>query len=122
LFYAALAQPSANKAAVAALQRLEGGLRAEDLGQIARKRLILWYTNLGALDCAYEAADRALQHYALSGMVGTAWGILWIDEMRPFRRDVRFQALVARLGLVDYWNQYGPPDHCDLRNGRLICS
>ena len=121
LFYSALVQPSANEAAVAALQRLEVGLRVEDLGQIDRKRLILWYTKLGALDFAYEAAGRALRHYALSGMVGTAWGILWIDEMRAFRRDVRFQAFVERLGLMDYWNQYGPPDHCDLRNGRLVC-
>ncbi len=121
LFYSALAHPRANKAALLALQRLEAGLRPEDLGQIDRKRLIMWYVNLGCLDLAYAAAGRALQHYALSGMVGTAWGILWIDEMRPFRKDVRFQTFVERLGLVDYWNQYGPPDHCELRDGRLVC-
>ncbi len=58
---------------------------------------------------------------AVAGMVGTAWGILWIEEMRAYRRDARFQAFVERLGLVDYWSQYGPPDNCELRNGRLIC-
>jgi TolB-like protein/DNA-binding winged helix-turn-helix (wHTH) protein/tetratricopeptide (TPR) repeat protein len=122
LFYSALVQPSGNEAAVSALRRLEAGLRAEDFGQINSKRLIMWYTNLGALDFAYEAADRALERFALSGMVGTAWGILWIEEMRAFRRDARFQAFVERLGLVEYWSQYGPPDNCELRNGRLICS
>jgi hypothetical protein len=54
-------------------------------------------------------------------MVGMAWGILWIEQMGAFRRDARFQAFVERLGLVDYWSQYGPPDNCELRNGRLIC-
>ncbi len=121
LFYSALAEPSSNEAAVAALRRLEAGLRAEDFGQINSKRLIMWYTNLGALDFAYDVADRALERFALAAMVGTAWGILWIEEMRAFRRDARFQAFVERLGLVEYWSQYGPPDNCELRNGKLIC-
>ena len=121
LFYSALAQGSDREAAVAALRRLEVGLRAEDFGQINSKRLIMWYANLGALDFAFETADRALERFALSGMVGTAWGILWIEEMRAFRRDSRFQAFVERLGLMEYWNQYGPPDNCELRNGKLMC-
>jgi hypothetical protein len=29
--------------------------------------------------------------------------------------------LVTRLGMMDYWKQYGPPDDCDLRDGRLTC-
>jgi TolB-like protein/tetratricopeptide (TPR) repeat protein len=122
LFYTALAQPPTHAAAVAALQRLEAGLKAAASSQIDCKRLIMWYTNLGALDSAYAAADRTLQHYAPSGMVGTAWGILWIDEMRPFRQDPRFQTFVEQLGLMEYWTQYGPPDHCELRGGRLVCS
>jgi len=27
----------------------------------------------------------------------------------------------ARLGLMDYWKQYGPADDCGLRDDRLIC-
>lgn len=121
LFYSALAKQSGNEAAVAAIRRLEAGLRTQDFGQVNSKRLIMWYTNLGELDFAYEAADRALERFALSDMVGAAWGILWIEEMRAFRRDSRFQAFVERLGLVEYWSQYGPPDNCELRNGKLIC-
>ncbi len=23
--------------------------------------------------------------------------------------------------VFDYWNKYGPPDKCELRDGKLIC-
>jgi hypothetical protein len=29
---------------------------------------------------------------------------------------------MRRMGLFDYWSKYGPPDHCELRNGKLICN
>ena len=48
-------------------------------------------------------------------------GAYWLPEMRPFRRDLRFQAFVTRLGLMEYWKQYGPPDDCDLNDGKLTC-
>jgi hypothetical protein len=41
--------------------------------------------------------------------------------MRPFRRDPRFQALVMKLKMIDYWKQYGPADGCDLKDRQLIC-
>jgi hypothetical protein len=41
--------------------------------------------------------------------------------MRPFRRDPRFPAFAERLGMIDYWKQYGPPDSCDLTGERLSC-
>jgi adenylate cyclase len=107
--------------AIAALRKLEERLRDEDLDLITSKRLMMWYTLLGALDFAYESANRALDSFAQSGTVGIAWGILWIPEMREFRRDLRFQAFVTRLGLMEYWQQYGPPDGCELRDGMLIC-
>jgi hypothetical protein len=42
-------------------------------------------------------------------------------EMLPFRQDPRFQTLVARMGMFEYWKKYGPPDNCELRDGKLIC-
>jgi hypothetical protein len=41
--------------------------------------------------------------------------------MRVFRADARFQSLVQRLGLIEYWVHYGPPDGCELRDGMVIC-
>jgi hypothetical protein len=38
-----------------------------------------------------------------------------------FRQDQRFQALMTRMGYLGYWQQYGPPDDCDLKDGKLTC-
>lgn len=79
-----------------------------------------WYTGLGDLDRAFETAFKSLEH---SGHAGTSgpWAAMWLPEMRPFHRDPRFQTLCARMGLFDYWNAYGPPDNCELGDGKLIC-
>jgi hypothetical protein len=81
---------------------------------------MLWLTMLGDLEAAYAFLGRCLEHYAQGGTVGSAWGFLWLPEMQAFRRDARFQDFIARLRLIDYWREYGPPDDCELRDGRLI--
>ena len=121
-FCAALSEPSCNARAIAALQAFQNRLAADVATQIASKRLAVWYTRLNALDLAYHAANCALDRLVKSEKVGMAWGILWTPLMYAFRRDARFQAFVERLGLMEYWAQYGPPDKCELRDGRLICS
>jgi TolB-like protein/Flp pilus assembly protein TadD len=76
---------------------------------------------LGDLDLAFDSANRWLDRFSHTGTIGTTWGVLWIPEMRPFRRDPRFQALAARLKLFDYWKRYGPPDGCELAHDRIVC-
>ncbi len=124
LFYAAMSEPSgaATAIAIAALQALQARLRAEDVDRSTGQRLMIWYTLLGAVDCAHDVADSLLDRFALSDTVGHAWGFLWMPEMLAFRCDTRFQAFVSRLGLVEYWQQYGPPDGCELRGRKLIRS
>jgi hypothetical protein len=80
-----------------------------------------WLTMLGSLNAAYEVANQGLDQLQRAGTIGGNWGGLWIPEMRPFRQDPRFQAFVTRLGLMPYWEQSGPPDNCELRDGKLIC-
>lgn len=46
--------------------------------------------------------------------------MLWLREMRPFRRDPRFHELTVRLGMLRHWQRHGPPDGYELRDGRLI--
>jgi hypothetical protein len=75
---------------------------------------------LGALDPAYGLANRGFEYAQRSGTIGV-WFVLWFPEMRAFRHDPRFQALAARLGMMAYWQSYGSPDDCDLKNGDLIC-
>jgi TolB-like protein len=70
-----------------------------------------------ALDELYGLSNRALDNRSAAPFP-ILW---WSPEMRPFRRDARFQRLVSRLGLIDYWKQYGPPDDCDLHGDVLVC-
>ena len=48
-------------------------------------------------------------------------GLLWIPEAAEIRRDPRFGEIMKRVGLVDYWKQYGPPDDCRLDGEDLRC-
>ena len=107
--------------AVAALRTLEARLRPEELDQILRKRLLVWYTMLEELDATCELLEGSLDYYARKGFVGSAWGVLWLPELRPLRRDPRFQAFASRLRLFEYWDMYGPPDGHELRAGVLVC-
>jgi TolB-like protein len=120
-FFGALSDPSSTANAIETLQSWEGSLRTEDLDLWTAQRLMRWYTLLGAIDLAHNAAIRALDRYAPDGTVGVAWGMLWTSELRGFRRHSRFQSFVARLGLIKYWERYGPPDGCEIRDGALIC-
>jgi hypothetical protein len=80
------------------------------------------YVRLDALNAAYRLLNRCLAEQPSDApMMGEAMEYLWRPEMRPFRQDRRFQALAKRLGLIDYWRRYGPPDDCDLRADKLTC-
>jgi hypothetical protein len=119
--FAAFGNPADKPAAAQALRALLQRLRLSPPNELHREDAMIWGTRLGDLDLAYEYANWCLDQFARSGTVGTTWGFLWSPEMRPFRLDPRFQALVARLRLFDYWKQYGPPDDCDLVGERLEC-
>jgi DNA-binding winged helix-turn-helix (wHTH) protein len=106
--------------AVAALRRLAHGVAPEHLGMTDRKRILLWQTMLGALDNAFDFAHQSLDHFARSGMIGISWGMLWLPEMEPFRADGRFQSIIERLRLMDYWIQRGPPDGYTLQGRSLV--
>jgi TolB-like protein/Tfp pilus assembly protein PilF len=119
--FAAMASPGKRGEALGALDRLRAELGPAKVPQPIRRRFMLWYTELGALPQAFEIANESLDQYAPSGTLGAAWGFLWMKEMLPFRQDPKFQQLAARMKLFDYWNEYGPPDNCELRDGKLIC-
>ena len=108
-------------AAVSAIQALTERVDAESFGLLSRKRALLWLTMLGARDDAFDLAHRSLDHFALSGMIGISWGMLWMPEMRPLRADPRFQRIITRMGFADYWMEHGPPDGHRLRDGLLVC-
>jgi TolB-like protein len=118
---AALESGTGSAAAVQALDAVRARLEANAWSQAMKRRFMLWYTELGALDQSFEVATQSFDHFAHSGTIGTAWGFLWMREMLPFRQDVRYQAICRRMGMMDFWQRNGPPDHCELSAGGLVC-
>jgi TolB-like protein len=119
--FAALAKRDGYKTAIQNLNRLRAQVGSTNLTQLGKRRLMLWYTLLGAPTEAFEVANEALDAFGRHGTVGVAWGFIWRRELLPFRQDPRFQDFARRLRLFDYWNKFGPPDNCELRDGKLIC-
>ena len=48
----------------------------------------------------------------------------WSVDSVAFRQDPRFGELARRMGLVDYWKQYGFPDGCRAGSGdvAIVCA
>jgi TolB-like protein len=118
LVFTGLHDAARRSAGIQALDRLRAAFATS---QMQRRRGMLWYSGLGALDRAFDIANQSLDDFARDGTIGTAWAFLWMPEMLPFRQDPRFQALCSRMKLFDYWNKYGPPDNSELRDGKLVC-
>jgi TolB-like protein len=122
LMYAALADPTKKPAATQALQGLVHRLGASNNESTGRRDFIMDFAMLNALDPAYDLATQYLDDFLSSGRGGGVnWDFLWIPEMHSFRHDPRFQEFVTRLNLIGYWQQFGPPDECDLAEGKLTC-
>jgi TolB-like protein len=121
--YAAAAGAGDRRVAIEAVQKLRAGTARRSMARPIMVMLATnWFTRLGALDFAYEVANMTLDALESTGFLLGAIhvGAYWLPEMRPFRRDPRFQAFATRLGLMEYWKQFGPPDEADLKNGQLI--
>jgi TolB-like protein/tetratricopeptide (TPR) repeat protein len=86
-------------------------LRATDPNVVPQRDLVFTYVQLGELDQAYQILDAELDR---EPMGWTSWSLsaAWSPEGVAFRRDPRFAALAKRMGLIDYWEQYGFPDAC----------
>jgi TolB-like protein len=120
--FTALARRDGYRTAIEKLNRLRARVRLEELTLLGKRRFVLWYTLLGAPTEAFDVANETLDALGRHGTIGTAWGFMWMREMLPFRQDARFQTLCERLKLFDYWKKFGPPDNCELRDGKLICN
>jgi len=120
IVFEALARTRERSAAVMALDTLRTGAGLAAQPQFMRRRMILWYSMLGAYDEAYEVMHGSLDDFAPAGTIGAVWGFLWMKELAGFREDARFNALATRMKLPDYWAVHGPPDGHDWRDGRLV--
>jgi TolB-like protein/Tfp pilus assembly protein PilF len=101
----ALADPSKRPAMAALLQSVDP--------KVAKQvDLIQPYLQLGQIDLVFKIMNESLDDDRMAWI--HQWDVmhLWTPEARALRRDPRFAALVERLGMVDYWKQYGYPDGC----------
>jgi TolB-like protein/Flp pilus assembly protein TadD len=126
--YAALADPRTKTLAMRARAQLYPQSREVEASaaMVADVRPCLqssyMYALLGERDIAYDLANQCLDSKAPGGIAEGPLARLWTPELHAFRQDPRFQALATRLGLMAYWQKYGPPDNCELKANRLICS
>jgi TolB-like protein len=74
-------------------------------------QLMLWQMLLGSIDGAYAIADRLVAAWRRTGQLASiSLNQLWRPELKPFRDDPRFGALVANLGLLPLWRRIGAPE------------
>ncbi|MDH5227263.1 MAG: hypothetical protein OEW50_07675 [Gammaproteobacteria bacterium] len=101
----AMADPAKRPAMAALLQSVDP--------KVAKQvDLIQPYLQLGQVDLVFKIMNESLDDDRMAWI--HQWDVmhLWTPEARALRRDPRFPALVERMGLVEYWKQYGYPDGC----------
>lgn len=116
--YAALGDVSRRDEAIRGLRALIRRLEPGDW--VVKVYAMQWFSQLGSVEDSLQAGEMLRAQFG-SEMVTNGWSWLWSVDMRPVRRDPRFAQFVAHLGMVDYWKKYGPPDGCELRDGKLAC-
>jgi len=104
-FVDAVAHPAGRPRAVAELRSL-------DPKAAKQTDLVDAYLQLGQVDLVYQILFDSLDRDHLAWL--HSWDLVhaWSPEGRALRADPRFARLVERIGVIDYWKQYGYPDGC----------
>jgi TolB-like protein/Flp pilus assembly protein TadD len=78
---------------------------------------------LGQTDLAFQLMFDGLDRDRTSWVRDWDMSHIWSPEGRPLRTDPRFARLAERVGMVDYWKQYGFPDGCRAgTDAPIVCS
>ncbi|MCJ7450888.1 MAG: tetratricopeptide repeat protein [Steroidobacteraceae bacterium] len=101
----ALANPALRPALIAAMKTI-------DPASVPQSKLVGSYLQLGDVDQAYQIMFQTLDENRLAWMQEWGLAMAWTVEGSAMRRDPRFGQLAERVGLLDYWKQYGFPDGC----------
>jgi TolB-like protein len=115
-FVAALADPAKRPAMIARLKALDPKIATQS-------QLIGSYLHLGETDLAYRIMFEALDKDPLVWTWDWDLSQAWTLEGAAMRRDPRLGELAERIGMLDYWTQYGFPDGCRAsKDATIICS
>ena len=115
-FVDALADPKLRPEVVAEMRAIDPAVMKQD-------ELIGPYLQLGAVDLVFELIFGALDEDPKAWTKGWDTMIAWGEDGAAFRRHPRFAELASRMGLVDYWKQYGYPDGCRAGDDRpIVCT
>jgi hypothetical protein len=90
---------------------------------MTQSQLVGSYMGLGATDVAYQVMFETLDKDHLAWT--REWDLTqaWSLEGSALRHDPRFGKLAERIGMVDYWKQYGFPDGCRAgADSPIVCS
>jgi len=87
-------------------------MRAVDPAVVPQLELIQPYMHLGQLDLVYGMLFKSLDEDPMAWSKDWTLEHAWTAEGKAFRQDPRFGELARRMGIVDYWKQYGFPDGC----------
>lgn len=122
--HASVASAGDRDAAAAAIARLVAATDSNDgiwRYPGAAGRFLRWQVLLGSLDGAFATADRLVGAWHRTGhLASMSLHQFWRADMRPFRDDSRFAALVDDLGLPALWEKCGPPDGYRVEGGTLV--
>jgi Flp pilus assembly protein TadD len=84
---------------------------------------VMPFVLLGRTDLAYQVLFDGLDKDRSSWVRDWDMSHVWSPEGRPLRTDPRFARLAERVGMVDYWKQYGYPDGCHAgTDAPIVCS
>ena len=87
-------------------------MQAVDPAVVPQLELIQPYMHLGQLDLVYGMLFKSLDEDPMAWSKDWTLEHAWTAEGKAFRQDPRFGELARRMGIVDYWKQYGFPDGC----------
>jgi TolB-like protein len=115
-FVDALADPAIRPQVVAEMRSLDPKV-------VPQVELIHPYIQLGQVDLAYQILFAELDRDPKAWVKKWDLSMAWRPEGAAFREDKRFGELAARMGITDYWKQYGYPDGCRAGAGGVpVCS
>jgi TolB-like protein len=98
-------------------------MQAVDPAVVPQFELIQPYMHLGQLDLVYGMLFKSLDEDPMAWSKHWTLEHAWTAEGKAFRRDPRFGELARRMGIVDYWKQYGYPDGCRAGDdSSIVCS